>query len=146
VANLNLAVANVALPDVGEAFGAGQTGLDLVAVGYSLGLEDRRVGRSGLKGGHIKRPLEAPRWSKEDADRFVERWRAGKLKGDPILEEGMEFEDTGVSPKDAELLSTRQFTQQEVADCYGMPMKALMEGDANPARATGPASWRRSRR
>jgi DHA2 family multidrug resistance protein-like MFS transporter len=38
VANLNLAVANVALPDIGKAFGASQTGLDLVAVGYSLGL------------------------------------------------------------------------------------------------------------
>lgn len=38
VANLNLAVANVALPDIGEAFTASQTSLDLVAVGYSLGL------------------------------------------------------------------------------------------------------------
>src|SRR5262245_3706329 len=38
VANLNLAVANVALPDIGEAFDASQTQLDLVAVGYSLGL------------------------------------------------------------------------------------------------------------
>jgi len=38
VANLNLAVANVALPDIGKAFDAGQTGLDLVAVGFSLGL------------------------------------------------------------------------------------------------------------
>ena len=38
VANLNLAVANVALPDIGKDFDAGQTGLDLVAVGYSLGL------------------------------------------------------------------------------------------------------------
>ena len=38
VANLNLAVANVALPDIGKAFGASQTQLDLVAVGYSLGL------------------------------------------------------------------------------------------------------------
>ena len=38
VANLNLSVANVALPDIGKAFGASQTGLDLVAVGYSLGL------------------------------------------------------------------------------------------------------------
>src|SRR3954447_26542251 len=37
VANLNLAVANVALPDIGKAFDASQTGLDLVAVGYSLG-------------------------------------------------------------------------------------------------------------
>src|SRR6188768_2990470 len=38
VANLNLAVANVALPDIGEAFDAGQTALNLVAVAYSLGL------------------------------------------------------------------------------------------------------------
>ena len=38
VANLNLAVANVALPDIGKAFNAGQTTLNLVAIGYSLGL------------------------------------------------------------------------------------------------------------
>ena len=38
VANLNLAVANVALPDIGKAFDSSQTTLDLVAVGYSLGL------------------------------------------------------------------------------------------------------------
>ncbi len=38
VANLNLSVANVALPSIGKAFDASQTQLDLVAVGYSLGL------------------------------------------------------------------------------------------------------------
>ena len=38
VANLPLAVANVALPDIGKAFDASQTQLNLVAVGYSLGL------------------------------------------------------------------------------------------------------------
>ena len=38
VANLNLAVANVALPDIGEAFDSSQVTLNLVAVGYSLGL------------------------------------------------------------------------------------------------------------
>jgi MFS transporter, DHA2 family, multidrug resistance protein len=38
VANLNLAVANVALPDIGKDLDATQTGLNLVAVGYSLGL------------------------------------------------------------------------------------------------------------
>src|SRR5216683_1216159 len=40
VANLNLAVANVALPTIGRAFDASQTSLDLVAVGYSLGLAE----------------------------------------------------------------------------------------------------------
>jgi len=38
VANLNLAVANVALPDIGDALDASQVDLNLIAVGYSLGL------------------------------------------------------------------------------------------------------------
>ena len=38
VANLNLSVANVALPDIGRAFDSSQTTLNLIAVGYSLGL------------------------------------------------------------------------------------------------------------
>ena len=38
VANLGLAVANVALPDIGEHFDASQTDLNLVAIAYSLGL------------------------------------------------------------------------------------------------------------
>jgi EmrB/QacA subfamily drug resistance transporter len=38
VANLNLAVANVALPSIGKHFESSQTMLDLIAVGYSLGL------------------------------------------------------------------------------------------------------------
>jgi MFS family permease len=38
VANLNLAVANVALPSIGLAFDASQVQLNLIAVGFSLGL------------------------------------------------------------------------------------------------------------
>ncbi|HEY4279263.1 MAG TPA: MFS transporter, partial [Conexibacter sp.] len=38
VANLNLSVANVALPSIGQHFDSSQTTLDLIAVGYSLGL------------------------------------------------------------------------------------------------------------
>ncbi len=38
VANLNLSVANVALPSIGRDFDASQTSLNLIAVGYSLGL------------------------------------------------------------------------------------------------------------
>ncbi|HEX2516629.1 MAG TPA: MFS transporter, partial [Chloroflexota bacterium] len=38
VANLNLSVANVALPSIGAAFDASQVELNFVAVGYSLGL------------------------------------------------------------------------------------------------------------
>src|SRR3954454_13814883 len=38
VANINLSVANVALPDIGKDFDSSQTTLDLIAVGYSLRL------------------------------------------------------------------------------------------------------------
>ncbi|MFN8125246.1 MAG: MFS transporter [Candidatus Nanopelagicales bacterium] len=38
VANLNLAVANVALPSIGQAFDASQTALNMIAIGFSLGL------------------------------------------------------------------------------------------------------------
>ena len=38
VCNINLAVANVALPDIGLELGTSQTGLTLVAVGCTLGL------------------------------------------------------------------------------------------------------------
>ena len=38
VANLNLSVANVALPDIGRHFDASQVAIDAVAVGFSLGL------------------------------------------------------------------------------------------------------------
>jgi EmrB/QacA subfamily drug resistance transporter len=38
VANLNLSVANVALPDIGRDFDSPQVTLNLIAVGYSLGL------------------------------------------------------------------------------------------------------------
>ena len=38
VANLNLSVANVALPSIGRAFDASQTALNMIAVGFSLGL------------------------------------------------------------------------------------------------------------
>jgi DHA2 family multidrug resistance protein-like MFS transporter len=56
VANLNLAVANVALPDIGVAFDASQTELDLVAVGYSLGLA-ASVLWLGALGDHYGRKL-----------------------------------------------------------------------------------------
>ena len=38
VANMNLAVANVGLPDIGRDLGATQSGLNIVAMGFSLGL------------------------------------------------------------------------------------------------------------
>lgn len=56
VANLNLSVANVALPAIGEAFDSSQTTLNLIAVGYSLGLA-ASVLWLGALGDHYGRKL-----------------------------------------------------------------------------------------
>jgi MFS family permease len=56
VANLNLSVANVALPDIGKHFNATQTSLDLIAVSYSLGLA-ASVLWLGALGDHFGRKL-----------------------------------------------------------------------------------------
>lgn len=80
--------------------------------------------KSGLqKPGYIKRPLEAPDWSEEARKRFQEGF-AGQVKAAnrkaPVLEEGMEFADFGISPKDAQMLDGRRFTNEEVASLYGL--------------------------
>ena len=57
VANMNLSVANVGLPEIGKELDASQVGLNLVAVGFSLGLSisvlylgalGDRFGRKGM--------------------------------------------------------------------------------------------------
>src|SRR5688500_9491383 len=57
VANLNLAVANVALPDIARAFDASQTALNLVAVGYSLGLAASVLYLGGLGDRHGRKMM-----------------------------------------------------------------------------------------
>ncbi|WKV76573.1 MFS transporter (plasmid) [Streptomyces sp. PCS3-D2] len=56
VANLNLSVANVALPAIGKAFDSSQSALNLIAVGYSLGLA-ASVLYLGAVGDHYGRKL-----------------------------------------------------------------------------------------
>lgn len=86
-----------------------------------------RLKSGGLRDGYITRPLEADEWEDEDAERFVEFWAqqtavnsSGVRDGVPVLEEGMEFVESKISPKDAQLLESRKFTRQEVAHTYGM--------------------------
>ena len=56
VANLNLSVANVALPSIGRYFDADQSALNLIAVGFSLGLA-ASVLYLGAVGDHSGRKL-----------------------------------------------------------------------------------------
>lgn len=81
------------------------------------------LAQSGLQGGYLKRPAEVDALSVEAEERFLEAWRTARKaspKKTPLLQEGMEFVQQMMSPKDAELLASRQFTRDEVAGQYGM--------------------------
>ena len=85
---------------------------------------------NGLTGGFIKRPLEAPEWSEEAQERFTEGWRNARKaspRRTPVLDEGMEFVNTLITPKDAELLKSREFTLETVARLYGVPVEMFFE-------------------
>lgn len=93
--------------------------------------------RNGARvAGYLKRPREAPKWSDPARDRFRLAWQ-GQYAGDgpasggtPILEDGMEFVPSGVSPKDAQYVESRKLTREEVAVAYHVSpsMIGLMEG------------------
>ena len=93
VANLNLSVANVALPSIGAHFDSGQTTLDLIAVGYSLGLAcsvlwlgalGDRYGRKSmlLLGTVLAIPMSIlAAWAPSDTVLFVARVGGGLAAG-----------------------------------------------------------------
>ena len=91
------------------------------------------LAKNGSKSGYIERPIDAPMASQEDLLRIAELWKAGKLKGDPILDEGMKYVQSGVTPKDADVIAARRFTKEEVAAQYGVPPAAMGVGDADPS-------------
>jgi HK97 family phage portal protein len=93
--------------------------------------EDRAAQESSIqlykagmtKPGYIWRQLDAPELEIEDEERILEDWMKA-LKDPsskpPMLHEGMEFRDFGLSPREAEMLDGRRFTREEVAAQYGM--------------------------
>lgn len=90
-----------------------------------------RLKNGGLGPGYITRPAEAPDWSDPARERFESDW-ANRAKGkrdgkrvDPVLEEGMEFHESSVTPKDAEMLASRIFTRSEVCSIFGVPAELL---------------------
>lgn len=80
--------------------------------------------KSGLqKNGWVYRPLDAPDWGTAGREHFEQDLYnrvTGSSKRWPVLEEGMEIRDLGVTPKDAEMLAGRRFTKEVVAGEYGL--------------------------
>ena len=82
----------------------------------------------------IKRPVDAPDWTDEAANRFRKDWQelysgaenAGKT---PVLEDGMDLQAISVSSKDAEYIASRKFSLEEVCGVYHVspPMVGLLD-------------------
>lgn len=81
--------------------------------------------RNGARvGGYISRPKDAPKWSPEARRRFTSGWQS-QYTGDgpgtggtPVLEDGMTYTPSGITPRDAQYAEARQLTREEVAIAY----------------------------
>lgn len=82
--------------------------------------------RNGARAsGWISRPVDA-KWSPKARDQFkadLAEYTGGgaRANGTMLLEEGMEFHEASITPKDAEYVATRKLTREEVAAAYHIP-------------------------
>lgn len=86
--------------------------------------------------GILRRPADAPRWSDDRKDRFLQTWRTWRdtprMGGTPLLEDGMEYEPLeGVNPKDAKDIEGRQLTDAEVASAFFIPPELVGAREGN---------------
>lgn len=85
-------------------------------------IEFNRAGR--IRAGIVKRPLEAPEWSDQARERF-ETDLSGRMRGategrSPVFEEGMDWVDIGVTPREAEIVDATKLTLAQVCNIYGL--------------------------
>lgn len=76
--------------------------------------------------GYISRPAEAPEWRDPDRNRFLASWQNyvgsnGQAGETPILEDGMTWTGSGVTPKEAQYVESRKLTREEAAAAYHIP-------------------------
>ncbi len=112
----------------------------VLAEEYAASQYREQLWRNGARvGGVITRPEKAPRWSTEARDRFEANWRAqygpaGQLAGGtPVLEDGMSYQPSAITPKDAQYVESRQLTREEVAIAYHIDpaMLGLLKGQSS---------------
>lgn len=106
----------------------GYTPLTVCRQSIGVGLAAEQFGASFFGNGAIpKGVLKHPkRLSEAAANNLRRSWNqvhqgSQSANQAAILEEGMEWVNTQISPEDAQFLGTRQFTVEEVARLYGVP-------------------------
>lgn len=114
----------------------------ILAEEYAATRYREQMWRNGARvGGYVHRPKDAPKWSEGARDRFKHDWQA-QYSGDgpnvgstPLLEDGMEFKASGVTPREAQYVESRQLTRIEVAVAYHVSpaMLGVLEEGASMA-------------
>lgn len=83
--------------------------------------------RGGRVGAYLTRPKDAPEWSKEARDRFIQNWRSswsgtGANAGStPLLEDGIELKRLGFAAKEEQWLEAATLSLSTVAGAYHVP-------------------------
>jgi HK97 family phage portal protein len=97
----------------------------VLAEEYAASQWREQMWRNGARlGGVITRPKDAPKWKDDARRRFSEEWRAfysgdgPEAGGTAVLEEGMDYKATGMTPRDAQYIESRKLTLREVAIAY----------------------------
>jgi len=97
----------------------------VLAEEYAAGQYREQMWRNGARtGGVIERPRDAPKWSDKARVRFETEWRAmysgdgSDAGGTAVLEDGMTYKPTGITPKEAQFVESRKLTREEVAIAY----------------------------
>lgn len=109
----------------------------ILAEEHSASVYREQMWRNGARvAGYLARPKDAPKWSDPARERFKADWRAQYVGdgpatgGTPVLEDGMEFRPSAVTPKDAQYVEARKLTREEVAVAYHISpaMMGVIEG------------------
>lgn len=121
-------------------YAGGLVGMSLVdkareAIGGALAADQyagAMFGNGAAIGGVIKRPWESGVLSADAEKNFIAAFtqRQGGLNNAHkimMLQEGMEFVQTALSPEDAQMVETRKFNITEVARVFNIPPHRLME-------------------
>ena len=99
------------------------------AVGLALGLEEfgaKFFGHDAKSGGHIEHPGKlGPEAQKNLQDSMAAQGGLQNAHRVKILEEGMKFVPTTISPEDSQFLATRGFQVEEIARLYGVPLHMI---------------------
>ena len=77
--------------------------------------------------GVIERPINAPRWTKEQKAEFRTQWQsrfagAANAGQTAVLDDGMTFKEASYSARDSEFTASRKLSREECARAYHMPL------------------------